>query len=70
MQMKYFDYERVAQEASIPASKLADICGIFRLDYPHDDMLFELHVLRACMAIRDGHASLEDFLRPQMAEQV
>jgi hypothetical protein len=36
-----------------------------RIEFPTDDMLYELHVLRACMAIRDGYVSLEDALKPE-----
>ena len=68
--MKFFDYEPVAVAAHIPADKMALICEVFRQDYPHDDMLFELHVLRACMAVRDGHATLEDILRPEKSGRI
>jgi hypothetical protein len=47
--MEYFDYETAA----------------VRRDYPHDEMLFELHVMRACRAIRDGAVSLAEILRPK-----
>jgi len=36
-----------------------------RAEFPTDDMLYELHVLRACMAIRDGYVSLENALKPE-----
>jgi len=68
--MQYFDYQRVAKEARIPAGKLALICAMFRRDYPRDDMLYELHVLRACMAIRDGNATLDEILKTELAGQV
>lgn len=68
--MRYFDYERVAREARVPAEKVALILEVFRRDYPHDQMLCELHVLRACMAIRDGHATLEGILKPEPVLQV
>ncbi|HEY3319802.1 MAG TPA: hypothetical protein VGP72_04925 [Planctomycetota bacterium] len=66
--MKYFDYEKVAREIGIPADKLALLCEIFRRDYPRDQMLFELHVLRACMAVRDGLTTLDAILKPEMAQ--
>lgn len=58
--MKYVDYESVAQQAGIQAGKLASLREILRADFPRDDMLFELHVLRVCMAVRDGLISLQD----------
>jgi len=30
-------------------------------------MMYELHVLRACMAVRDGHITLEEALRDEKA---
>ena len=60
--MRYFDYKKVAREAHIPAPKLAEICHLVRREFPKDDMMYELHVLRACAAVRDGHVRLEDVL--------
>jgi ribosomal protein L22 len=63
--MEYFDYRSVAEEARIPPDKLEAIAKMVRGEFPTDDMLYELHVLRACMAIRDGYVSLEDALKPE-----
>lgn len=60
--MRYFDHEKAAREAGIPTDKLGELCRIIRQDFPRDNMMYELHVLRACMAIRDGHVRLEDAL--------
>ena len=65
--MKYFDYESVAQQAGIQADKLASLREILRAEFPRDDMLFELHMLRACMAVRDGLIAMEDLLSPSPA---
>ena len=35
---------------------------MIRKDFPADDMMYELHVLRACMAVRDGYAKIVDIL--------
>ncbi|MCX6376368.1 MAG: hypothetical protein NTU88_10120 [Armatimonadetes bacterium] len=59
--MDYFDYERVAREAGLTEDQLAVVKEAVRQEFPNDDMLWELHVMRACKAIRDGHATLEDF---------
>ncbi len=63
--MEYFDYQRVAEEARIPQEKLDEIASMVRSEFPTDDMLYEPHVLRAYMAIRDGYISLEDALKPE-----
>jgi hypothetical protein len=62
MTMEFFDYESAAREAGIPPDKLALICCMMRSEYPGDEMLYELHVLRACMAVRTGHADLEEIV--------
>jgi hypothetical protein len=63
--MRYFDYRKVAREAAIHPDKLAVLCRLIRKDFPNDDMIHELHVLRACMAVRDGYARLEEILPAQ-----
>lgn len=62
--VRYFDDESVARQAGIQGDKLASLREILRTELPRDDMLFEPHVLRACMALRDGLIALEDLLSP------
>ncbi|MFI5305450.1 MAG: hypothetical protein ACHQYP_11745 [Nitrospiria bacterium] len=63
--MRYFDYEEVAREANIPSDKLDKLKTIIRDDFPHDDMMFELHLLRVCMAIKKGKVSIEEAIQPE-----
>lgn len=65
--MRYFDYESVARECGLSDKELAAVEEAVRAEFPTDDMMWELHVLRACLAIRDGHASMEDIMRRQAA---
>ncbi len=58
--MDYFDYESVAREAGLTDDQLAAVKEAVRQEFPNDDMMWELHVLRACTAIRDGHATVQD----------
>ena len=67
--MKYFDYEPVAREAKIPERKLRKLANLVRQEFPHDPMMADLHMLRACMAVRDGRALIDDVLRNQSADQ-
>ncbi len=67
--MRYFDFEKVASEAGISADKLTEISRLMRLEFPRDEMMYELHILRACMAIRDGHIHLEDALLLETASK-
>lgn len=66
--MRYFDYEQVAQEASISAEQLFLICRLLRHEYPDDDVLYELHVLRACNSVKEGRIGIEALLKPIPAE--
>ncbi len=63
--MKYFDYESVAREAKIPEEKLRKLVNLIRREFPHDPMMAELHMLRACLAVRDGHVKIDDALKNQ-----
>ncbi len=60
--MRYFDYEAAAREAGIPGKRLADLVEIMGREFPGDEMMLELHVLRAVMALRDGRIDWEDVL--------
>ncbi len=60
--MDYYDYERIAREAGISADDLERLCRLIRLDFPHDDMMYELHVMRACKIVRDGPYTMEQIV--------
>ena len=68
--MHYFDYEKVARQAHVSPEKLDELSQVIRQDFPRDDMMFELHLLRACMAIREGVLTLEEALRPEPATRI
>jgi hypothetical protein len=67
--MHFFDYEKVAREAGIPSDALAELCRVMRAEFPRDEMMYELHVLRACLAIEDGIVRLEDVQDPVASER-
>jgi len=62
--MKYFDCEPTAREAQVPPEKMEVLSQRIRQEFPADEMMYELHLLRACAAIRDGILTLEEALRP------
>ena len=66
--MKYFDYESVAKRAGIPEKKIAALCEMVRQEFPQDDMMCELHLLRACLAIEQGHTTIHEALRFEKAD--
>ena len=63
--MTYFDYQSVAREAKVPEQKLRKLVDLIEKEFPHDPMMAELHALRACQAIRDGHIRIDDALKLQ-----
>ena len=60
--MRYFNFEKTAKEAGIPSDKMDEICQIVRKEFPRDEMMYELYVLRVCMAIKDSYISIEDVI--------
>lgn len=67
--MRYFDYEKAAREAKIPADKMAELSRVVREEFPRDEMMYELHLLRVCMAIKQGLVSIEEAIRPEAASK-
>ena len=67
--MQYFDFETVAHEAGITDEELGRIVARARQEFPSDEMMAELHALRACMAVRDGHCTLEAALAAEPVRQ-
>ena len=60
--MRYFDYQGVAREAGISAEDLERLRDLIRQEFPGDDMLFELHVMRACSIIKNGPYTMEQIV--------
>ena len=67
--MRYFDYEKMARGAQIPPEKLDELRLLMRQDFPEDEMMCELHLLRTCMAIRDKVLTLDEALQLQPASR-
>ena len=62
-----FDYKTAADRARIPRDKLERLAAIIRAEYPDDETMAELHILRAVLAVERGEASLEEILRQEVA---
>jgi hypothetical protein len=58
----YFDYLSVAQECRFTPDQLAALETLERREFPNDQMMFELHMLRVIQQIRSGRLKLEDVL--------
>jgi hypothetical protein len=59
---RFFNYERVAAEAGISQDDLERLRARVRADYPNDDMLYELRLLRTCKAIKSGACTVAETL--------
>ena len=68
--MRYFDDHSVDREAKIPEQKLRKLVALIGEEFPNDPTMAELHALRACLAIRDGHIQIDDALKLQSESQV
>ncbi len=62
-----FDYLTAARRAEIPQEKLDQLCALFRTEFPSDEMMAELHILRAVLSVERGDATLDEILRQQVA---
>ena len=62
-----FDYLSAARRTGIKNEHLDQICRQVGSEFPDDEMMFELHVLRAVLAIESGRVSLNQMLKePEM----
>lgn len=57
-----FDYARAAKRAGIPPDRLDRLCALIRAEFPGDEMMAELHILRAIRSIERGDTTLEEVL--------
>jgi hypothetical protein len=62
-----FDYRGAARRVGIPEDKLARLCAAIRAEFPNDEMMAELHILRAVLSIERGDTTLEEILSQQVA---
>ena len=57
-----FDYVAAARRVGIPGDKLECLVALARADFPDDEPMAELHILRAILAVERGDASVEEIL--------
>jgi len=58
----YFDYHAVARECRLGPEQMEALEAVERAEFPEDQMMFELHMLRILEQIRAGRTKLEDVL--------
>lgn len=62
-----FDYFTAAKRVGIPQDKLDRLCALVRAEFPSDEMMAELHILRAILSIERGDTTLEEVLSQEIA---
>jgi len=65
----FFDYQTVAAEAGVSGGDLEALSQRVRADHRHDEMMFELRMLRTCTAIRDGKCTLGEALKVEQEQR-
>ena len=58
-----FDYLNAARRVGVTDAQLDQLCNQVRAEFPDDEMMFELHVLRAILAVESGRVSLGQVLK-------
>jgi len=58
-----FDYTTVADRVGISRERLQRFEALLRAEFPHDEMMADLHILRAVLAVERGDATLKQILR-------
>lgn len=61
-----FDYMPAASRAGINGEKLERLKALVRAEFPDDEMMADLHILRAVLAVERGDVTLEQILRQQV----
>ena len=62
-----FDYATAAKRAGISSEDLDRLIALTRAEFVGDEMMVELHVLRAVQAVERGDVTLAEVLRPRVA---
>ena len=62
-----FDYRSAADRVGIQPADLARLTTMARAEFPSDEMIVELHVLRTILAVERSDVTMEENLRPRAA---
>ncbi|MDQ1329187.1 MAG: hypothetical protein QG641_2476 [Candidatus Poribacteria bacterium] len=62
MNPEYFDYISIAKKCNISEDTLKKLEDIERKEFPRDQMMFELHMLRMIKSIDRGSVKPEEIL--------
>ena len=62
----FFDYSAAAKRVGLSPEKVEQLVGRFRAEFPGDEMMVELHTLRAGLSIERGEVTLDEILREEV----
>ncbi len=57
-----FDVEKLKKESALPPDDLARLEAQLREEFPGDEMMLELHLLRVLIAIKEGWITIDEAL--------
>lgn len=63
--MVMFDLEEAKRASGLSPQELARVEEMVSLEFKHDEMMYELHLLRVLKALKEGWVSLEEALSAQ-----
>lgn len=62
-----FDYVTAAKRVGISPEDLERLIALTSAEFPSDEMMVELHVLRAILAVERGDVTLREILQSRAA---
>ncbi len=62
-----FDYAGAATRVGVSAEDLGRLAAMMHAEFPSDEMMAELHILRAILSVERGDATLEEILGQRAA---
>lgn len=58
---QHYDIDRAVQEAGLPPDLVGDILAQAKAEFPEDEMMFELHVIRSIQAEMQARMTPEEW---------
>lgn len=62
-----FDYQSAATRVGIRPEDVERLANMARAEFPSDEMMVELHILRTILAAGRGDVTLQEVLQPRVA---
>lgn len=62
-----FNYQRIADDLKLSKVQLSRLEQTVRLEFPNDEMMFALHMVRVLNTIKRGHLSFDDAIKQKQS---